>query len=164
MNSNNRHLQQAIEQLKLFLVANKLRCTKERIAILEAMYDTDGPFTIEELMEEMTARRFHVSLATLYATADLLARANLLLRHPASFASTLYEKIPETRTRCYTICNSCHKVASIDKKEVLALIDEIPTKRFTPSHRITYIYGLCTRCKTKQRRALQQLEKAKKTP
>lgn len=161
MSYNDPHLQQAIEHLKEFLTANKLRCTRERIAILEAIYESDEPFTIDALAEKMKARRFYVSNATLYATAEILGRANLVLRHPASFASTLYEKIPVNRSRCYMICNSCHKVKLIDKQEVLDAIDAIPTKRFNPSHRITYIYGLCTVCKTKQQRVLRQAKKAK---
>ena len=161
MSSTDQHLQQAISHLREFLTANKLRCTRERIAILEAIYESDEPFTIEDLIEKMKERRFYVSTATLYATAELLGRANLVLRHPASFASTLYEKVPEERTSCIMICNSCHKVKHIDKKEVLAAIDEIPTKRFNPSHRITYIYGLCTSCKAKQQRVLRQVRNAK---
>lgn len=154
------HLQEAMTRLRDFLVANGLRMTSERTAILEAICETDKPFTIDELKEMMDARNFHVSNATLYATTDVLTRANLLLRHPASTASALFERVPETGTRCYQVCNCCHKVTPIDRKEVQAAINEIPTKRFTPSHRITYIYGLCTQCKAKLRRKLRQQKKS----
>lgn len=160
MSNKNTHLQEALAQLRDFLVANKLRMTSERTAILTAIYETDKPFTIEQLREMMDARNFHVSNATLYATTDVLVRANLLLRHPASTASTLFERKPENGIGCYQVCNYCHKVTSIDRKEVLTAINEITTKRFTPSHRITYIYGLCTQCKTKLRRRLRQQTKS----
>ena len=160
MSNKNTHFHEAMAKLRDFLVANKLRMTSERAAILQAIYETDGPFTIDYLMEMMDARNFHVSNATLYATADVLTRANLLLRHPASTASALFQRIPESGTGCYQVCNCCHKVTSIERKEVLAAINEIPTKRFTPSHRITYIYGLCTPCKTKLRRTLRQQNKS----
>ena len=159
MSKQNTQFQNAAAQLRTFLQANQMRCTKERLAILETIYETDKPFTIDDLMEMMVQKRFLVSMATLYAATDLFARANLLLRHPAPTASALFQRIPDSRTSCYLICNSCHKVTTLDKKDVTELIESIPTKRFSPSHRITYIYGLCTRCKTKQKR---QLEKQKK--
>lgn len=160
MSNNSNKLQEALAQLRDFLAANQLRMTSERTAILTAIYETDKPFTIDQLREMMDARNFHVSNATLYATTDVLVRANLLLRHPASTASTLFERIPENGIGCYQVCNCCHKVTSIDRKEVLAAINEITTKRFTPSHRIAYIYGTCTQCKTKMKRRLRQLNKS----
>lgn len=159
MSRENTLLQHATAQLRTFLQANQLRCTKERLAILEAIYQTDKPFTIDGLMQMMQQKRFHVSMATLYAAADLFARANLLLRHPATGASALYQRIPDSGCSCYLICNSCEKVSQLEKKDALELIESIPTKRFTPYHRITYIYGLCMRCKAKQKR---QLDKQKK--
>jgi len=162
MSNLSKQLQRALQKFEEFLAANKLRRTAERTAILEAVFEIDESFTIEQLDAYLNESRFHVSRATLYATTDLLVRANLLIRHPAPMASTLYQRIPDEGTRLFLICNSCHKVKNVDTKDVLAIIDGIPVKRFNPTHRIAYIYGLCTRCKTKQRRQLAKIQDKRK--
>ena len=52
--------------LTKYIEENNCRKTTERFALLDAMYDIDGLFTIEELAERMAVQNFHVSRATLY--------------------------------------------------------------------------------------------------
>lgn len=158
MNDEKTQIENAIRQLQEFLAANRMRQTRERIVILQTAYKINGPFTIDQLSDALKAQNFHVSTATLYAATDILTRANLLLRHPAPVSSMLFERIPEAGIRCYQVCNSCRKVKYIERKDVLAAIQQIPVSRFTVSHRMTYIYGICTQCKTKQKRQLKQLK------
>ena len=53
--------------LTSYLEQNNLRKTPERFAILDAVYDIDEHFTLEELSEKLNnEERFPVSRATLY--------------------------------------------------------------------------------------------------
>ena len=61
-----------------YLEANNHRKTSERYAILDAVYDMKGHFSLEELGTELEARNFRVSRATLYNTMRLFIDCALL--------------------------------------------------------------------------------------
>ncbi|MBR1755098.1 MAG: transcriptional repressor [Bacteroidaceae bacterium] len=143
------------EQFRTFLIAHQLRQTKERYAILRAIYDLEGTFTIEELQQTMQERRFPVSTGTLYQTAQLLVQANLLIQHPFSSSSAVFERIDDDRPRSYQICAGCHRITRIKSKELAASLDTYRPRTFTVSHRIVYVYGTCATCMRQMRRQLR---------
>ena len=138
--------EQVRERFRQYLTANKLRQTRERFAILHAIYDIEGTFTIEDLQEIMQLQRFHVSTNTLYLTTQLLVEANLLLRHPFSTSAAVFECLPDNRPRSYQICNSCHRITRIKSKELAVSLENYHPRSFSISHRIVYVYGTCTSC------------------
>ena len=145
--SEKEQLQETVaERLRQFLVANKLRQTRERYAILRAIYDLEGTFTIEDLQEVMQAMRFHVSTGTLYQTTTLLVQANLLIRHPFSSSSAVFERIADERPHSYQICSNCHRITRIKSKDFAASIMSYHPRRFAVNHRVTYVYGICPKC------------------
>ena len=151
--------QKSVEQrLRDFLLANGLRQTKERFAILNAVYDMDSTFTIEELQRALADMRFRVSTATLYNTTQLLVQANLLIRHPFSSQTTLFERIADEKPRNYQICNNCHRITRIKSKELMDGINSSRPRRFDISHRVLYVYGICPKCEAAMRKKLKQLQ------
>ena len=146
------------QRFRDYLLANDLRQTRERFAILEAVYGIDGTFTIEDLQEVMEKARFRVSTATLYNTTLLLVRANLLVRHPFSSSSAVFERIYDERPRTYQVCNHCHHITLIKSRELSAAVLSYKARRFSISHRITYIYGTCPQCERAMKRKLKQLQ------
>ena len=151
--------QKTVEQrLRDFLLANGLRQTKERYAILQAAYEIDGIFTIENLKQALEQQRFYVSTATLYNTTQLLVQANLLIRHPFSSQTTLFERIADDKPRNYQICSNCHRITRIKSKELMEGIKSYRPRRFGISHRILYVYGICPKCDTAMRKKLKQLQ------
>lgn len=164
MSTKSEQLLNAIGKLRDYLAANHLRLTRERIAILEVMHEEDRPLAIEEVGRILEEKNFHVSTATLYRTAEVLIHANLLLRHPSSAASAMYERVPESTVTCLMVCNHCNRVTPITDAHALAAIEGIRAKRFTPLHRVTYIYGICVPCKTKLRRQLKKRLQETKQP
>ncbi|MBP5771355.1 MAG: transcriptional repressor [Bacteroidaceae bacterium] len=140
-------LQDTVEQrLRLYLEANQLRQTKERFAILRAAYDIEGTFTIEDLQKKMQEERFPVSTGTLYQTTQILVQANLLIRHPFSSSSTVFERIADNRPRSYQICNNCHRITRIRSKELATSLETYHPRSFAVSYRIVYVYGTCATC------------------
>ena len=57
------------------------RKTSERFAILDAVYDMKGHFSIDELKDKLEGENFHVSRATLYNTMRLFIEMRLVVRH-----------------------------------------------------------------------------------
>ncbi len=159
--SDKSSLQKDVEQrFREFLLAHELRQTRERFAILEAIYSIEGTFTIEHLQELMQERRFPVSTGTLYSTLQLLIQANLLIRHPFNFSS-VFERIADSHPRSYQICNNCHRITRIKSKELASSLETYHPRGFSISHRIVYIYGTCPGCLRKMRKMLKLKEQNK---
>ncbi len=155
--SENAYTQEDVAaRFKNYLTANGLRQTKERFAILKAAYELPGIFTIEDLQELLTEHRFHVSTATLYATTQLLVQANLLLRHPFSSSTTVFEHIADDKPRCYQICSHCHRITRIKSKEVATTVNSYRPRRFHVTHRVLYVFGICPKCLSAFRKNLKQ--------
>ena len=95
-----------------YLQNKGLRKTQERFAILDAIYSIEGHFTIEELLDMLTANKFHVSRATLYNTMELLTDARLVIRHKFDNSSQ-YEKSYNMTTHFHRICLTCGTVAEV---------------------------------------------------
>lgn len=143
------------ERFKAYLIANRCRQTKERYAILHAIYNIEGTFTIEDLQTVMQGLRFPVSTGTLYTTTQLLVQANLLIRHPFSSSSTVFERIIDDSPRSYQVCGNCHRITRIKSKELSTSIETYHTRTFSISHRIVYIYGTCASCRRKMHKQLK---------
>lgn len=144
-------------RLRNYLLANGLRQTKERYAILGAVYHMEGPFTIDELQEQMSKNRFPVSQSAAYATMQLLVQANLVIRHPFSSTGAVFERIDDNRPRSYQICNNCHKITRIRSRELAEAVTHYHPRRFGVSHKIVYVYGTCPKCDMAMRKKLKQL-------
>lgn len=150
-----------VARFQEFLLANGLRQTRERFAILRAIYEIEGTFTIEDLQHVMLAQRFRVSTATLYSTTLLLVQANLLIRHPFSSSSAVFERIVDEKPRSYQVCNNCHRITLIKGKELAAGIMGYHPRRFGISHRVLYVYGMCPKCEMAMHKKLKQIQNNK---
>ena len=158
--SEKAYTQDAItKRFREFLMANGMRQTRERYAVLEAAYELEGTFTIDELEEMLQAKHFHVSKATLYNTVQILVQANLLIRHPFSSSVAVYERILDDRPKCYQICNNCHRITRIKSKDVATAVLTYHPRRFNVSHRVLYVYGTCPKCVIALRKRLKQFNK-----
>ena len=121
----------AVEQiLDSYLEMNNHRKTPERYAILRAVYETDGHFTLEELGEKLaTEYKFPVSRATLYNTLNLFLELRLVVRHRFQ-GSTKYEACYDNDSHCHQICTVCGKVTEVNAPLISRAIEEIRLKRF----------------------------------
>ncbi len=148
------------EKFRDFLLANELRQTRERFAILDIIYThIDGTFTIEDLQEFLLLEKFPVSKSAIYTTTQLLVQANLLIRHPFSSSSAIFERITDDHPKSYQICNKCHRITRIKSKELAEAVYTYRPRRFGITHRILYIYGCCSKCESEMRKRIKQSKK-----
>jgi len=143
----------AVEQiLDSYLEVNNHRKTPERYAILDAVYSTDGHFTLDELGEKLaTEYKFPVSRATLYNTLNLFMELRLVIRHRFQ-GTTSYEVYGESHS--HQICTMCGKVTEVKTPEVTKAIDALRLKRFRKDGFTLYIYGICSTCQAKLTRKM----------
>ena len=87
----------ARELLDSYLKGTGHRHTPERSAILDAVYDQRGHFTLDELAKVLEQRNFPVSRATLYNTMRLFIKLRLVVRH-RFIGRTSYEACYATRS------------------------------------------------------------------
>ncbi len=159
MNDNKSIRENIRLRFQQFLEANDLRQTRERFAILDAIYDIDGIFSIEELADILSEGKFHVSRATLYNTTLLLVQANLLIRHPFSSGAAQFERINGLQPRSYQVCNNCHRITLIKSRSLQTALDTYHPRSFDITHRIVYVYGICGQCERALHKKLKNKNK-----
>ena len=112
---------------------------------------------IEELYEKLLSDgHFRVSRATVYNTMELILDAGLVLRHQFSGTRVEYEKCFNVRPHNHKICIMCGEVSEFSNDGLDRTISEMRIPRFKQSMYSLYVYGLCSKCQTKIKRAKKQ--------
>lgn len=147
--------------LTTYLENNKHRKTPERFAILDAVYNIKGHFTLEELGDKLqTESHFPVSRATLYNTIKLFMELRLVIRHRFQ-GTTKYEACYDNNSHCHQICTICGKVTELKSSVVNNAIDKLHLKRFRKDGYSLYIYGICSTCQAMKTRKKSISDKQK---
>ena len=144
------NVRQASERiLDNYLEMNNFRKTPERYAILNAVYDISGHFTLEDLGQKLAdEQHFPVSRATLYNTLNLFLALRLVTRHRFQ-GSTKYEACYDNNSHCHQMCTVCGKVTEVRSPEITEVINGLHLKRFRKDGFTLYIYGICSTCQAK---------------
>ena len=152
--------------LDSYLEMNNHRKTPERYAILNAVYSTNGHFSLDELNEKLAGEyKFPVSRATLYNTLNLFMELRLVIRHRFQ-GTTMYEACYDNNSHCHQMCTVCGKVCEVKSSEITAAIDALHLRRFRKDGYTLYIYGICSTCQsrlTRQKRNVKKKETTKNT-
>lgn len=143
--------QQASERFRAFLAARHKRCTSERFAILDAVMSTAEHFSIETFGERLESSGYHVSVATLYNTFQLLCEAGLLRRHKFEHKSAEYERVLPGANHTHLICTECGAVREVRDGEFADEFDSRRYPRFKPAYFCLYVYGLCGKCERRRK-------------
>lgn len=147
--------------LNNYLEVNNRRKTPERYAILDAVYDINGHFTLEELSDKLAEEnKFPVSRATLYNTLKLFMELRLVIRHRFQ-GQTKYEACYDNNSHSHQICTVCGKVTEIKSPQISETISSMHLKRFRKDGYSLYIYGICSTCQAKLTRTKTQQKKFK---
>ncbi len=142
--------------LTQFLAEKKLRKTEERYMIFKNICEFPGHFDMCQLHQRLEDVNFHVSRATLYNTIDVLLACGLIVRHQWMMQSVQYELRCQAESHAHLICTHCGQIREL--KNSVHKTGSVPVKvsRFTPAYEIVYVYGLCSKCSYRLKRAVKK--------
>ncbi|MDD2591729.1 MAG: Fur family transcriptional regulator [Erysipelotrichaceae bacterium] len=137
------------ERMKL---AN-IKQTKQRLAILTVMQDSQQPLTVDQIYNNLIKKDITLDLSTIYRFLDLLTTKNLVIKiNNIQDERHLYE-INDGYHRHYLCCLECNKIIAVkhcpleDYEKSLA--QETEFKIVT--HKLS-VYGYCPECAKKRRK------------
>ncbi len=139
--SKNTHLDLLLSNLK----KSQLRITEPRIAILQALLEKHGPFTVDEIYRRVT--KGVCDLATIYRSLGSLEKVSLIRRCEFGDGIARYELSEhENHHHHHVICKICKKIDVLDDCE-LKEIDRFAKKRgFTEITHSLEFFGICKEC------------------
>ena len=145
-----------------YLAKHHKRRTPERFAILDSAMSTPDHFTIESFHDKLESEGFHVSLATIYSTLELLVDCGLVRRHRFGSDSARYERTAGSANHHHLVCSRCGKVKEVRDASLSEAISAIRYPGFAASYFSLNIYGLCRACQKRERKAGQTSRKVNK--
>lgn len=137
-------IQELEDQFKSFLYAHNGKVTNERLALLRALYENDGHFSVDEILDIMKNQRVRVSRATVYRTLDLLVQSGLVKRLALEGQETRYESALTQGHHDHIVCVDCHKILEFFNPELEQLQDTILEQHnFQMVRHVHQLYGRC---------------------
>jgi Fur family ferric uptake transcriptional regulator len=138
------------EILTGYLEKKRLRKTIERYTILECICLMQGHFDVETLRMHVKENHFRISRAAAYNTIELLMDAGLVVRHQFSSRTVQYELKSAALTHHHVICSCCGSVREVEKEKI-KITANYKISKFTPEYHSLYIYGMCSKCKFREK-------------
>lgn len=121
-----------------------MRKTQERFVILDAVCSMKGHFDAETLYRQLEQQSYHVSIATVYNTLELLRLAGIVGSHSYSGRQAKYELLDAGHI--HLVCSQCGKVREVHDAELTRLISLRRFGSFTPGNFTIDIFGICASC------------------
>lgn len=135
-----------VDKFREFLDVKGLKCTGERLRIVEHVFEKHNHFDADQLVASMKQRGLSVSRSTAYRTLSLLVEAGLL-RTLDFGPSTAYEHDYGYPHHEHLYCEKCRQAIEFVSEELAELQEEVCRKhRFRPTDHTFIIRGICERC------------------
>jgi Fur family transcriptional regulator, ferric uptake regulator len=126
-----------------------LRLTDQRLAIIEAAFETKEHYTAEQLLTAARLRDAHVSRATVYRTLPLLVETGFLHELDLGRDQTVYDpNYTEHPTHNHLICLDCDKIFEFEDEMLEAQENAVTRKLgFSPASKHIRIEANCDKLK-----------------
>ena len=139
-------IEELVEQFKSFLYAQNGKVTNERLALLRTLYEHDGHYSVDDLIDLLGEKGTRVSRATVYRTLDLLVQSGLVRKLSLENQETRYESSRNSGHHDHIVCVDCHKIIEFFSPELEDLQDQILAGyHLKPVKHIHQLYGSCMR-------------------
>jgi Fur family ferric uptake transcriptional regulator len=138
--------------LKKFLIEKKLRPTRELFLLLDEILNMTGHFDADQLHATLTRKKLKASRATVYNTLDLLVSCGLISRYRFGEDHSRYEKAYGRPRHDHMICLDCGDILEFVTTRLESIQKDVcAQKNFEPHNSTLQIFGICSRCSSRQR-------------
>lgn len=122
--------------------AAHIKCTKQRVAVLEIMMSATAPMTAEQIFAKVNG----MSLSTVYRILDCFCKNNIATGESIQNSSELYYALVSNRHRHFAICLGCHKMKYVD----VCPVHDMSVDNFKITGHKLELYGYCDKCEKMQ--------------
>jgi Fur family ferric uptake transcriptional regulator len=134
--------------IKHLRTSGNLRSTSSRLAVLDAVLQSQGHFDAESLYYRMISGGKKISKATVYNTLDLLQECGLVSKYRFTENSSRYEKAFGRPHHHHLICLECGDLIEFVNDRLNRIQEEVCTdKNFSPQSSSLQIFGTCAKCR-----------------
>ena len=97
-----------MEDINSILSKVGLKCTKQRISVMQVLSDADAPLTVENIYDKVDG----MSLSTVYRIAEKLCEKGIVSKHTIQDSDKFYYELINGEHRHYAICLGCKEMRS----------------------------------------------------
>ncbi|MCC8160011.1 MAG: transcriptional repressor [Oscillospiraceae bacterium] len=118
-----------------------LKCTKQRISVMESLLCAKAPMTAENIYESVDG----MSLSTVYRIVERLCEKGIVRKNTIQDSDKFYYELTSGGHRHYAICLGCKSMKYVD----ICPVNAPHIDNFTVTGHKLEIYGYCDECKNK---------------
>jgi Fur family ferric uptake transcriptional regulator len=135
---------QAESLFKSFMKAEGLRCTSERLDVLQEIYRSSTHLDADEIFVRLRKKGTGISRATVYHTLDLLFRFNLVTKIDLGHKHAHYERAYGVANHLHIICQRCGKISEATSSELAVMMEKLCAENgFTLGSFSLQVFGEC---------------------
>lgn len=116
-----------------------LKCTTQRISVMEILSRANAPMTAESIFEKADG----ISLSTVYRIAERLVEKGIVTKNTIRDSDKFYYELVDNKHRHYAICLGCGGMKYVD----ICPVHNLKIDDFTVTGHKLEIYGYCGSCK-----------------
>jgi Fur family ferric uptake transcriptional regulator len=125
------------------------RLTPQREMVLEAVHESQGHVSAEEIYAKVQVRNPYVHISTVYRTLELLKQLHIVCEIDLGGGVVCYELADERRHH-HLICQQCGEVLEVDDEMLASLKDTLRQEYGFEAHLDHLaIFGCCRSCQKK---------------
>ena len=118
-----------------------LKCTRQRISVMEVLSAAKSPLTAENIYEMSEG----MSLSTVYRIVERLCEKGIVNKNTIQDSDKFYYEMSAEKHRHYAICLGCGSMRYVD----ICPVHTLEIDNFTVTGYKLEIYGYCDKCRSK---------------
>ncbi len=127
------------------------RLTPQRTLVLEAVEESSGHVSVEEIFDRVRARFPRVNLSTIYRTLDLLEQIGMVTKSDLGAGRVQYHRSDDANHH-HLVCQRCGGIVDLDENEFAPIWERLEERyNFKIFQRHMAIFGECARCRGAKR-------------
>ena len=136
-----------IAEFNQFIAEKGLKYTRQREAVAEVFFSSNGHLSAEELYMKVAKAHPGVGLTTVYRTLKLLTEAGLAKERRFGEPQGVFEKEDGSRHHDHLICTRCGRIIEFKEPSIEKMQEDVARRYgFAVTDHKMELYGLCRNC------------------